>query len=212
MRIFIAAAFIAATAFVPAMAATRTVKLPTVTVTYKPSLPPAEFDKPYEGKLRIWRVNSEQAIRDVCPTLDWSKSAATIACAIGPKNNPKPFCEVYIVNDQILKRYQTNVWLSLKHELGHCNGWPGDHPKATKVSSITRPEVKLPEETQWLRASPPVLCLTPEGKEESCTARTVSISQIVTNDPWAKPPVLKTIPVPTGTFPDALKNYRPTWN
>ena len=85
-------------------------------------LPPVEFDHPYAGKLTVLKEDHYALIRHVCSdtpnaiacsyrTYD-SVSGETLSCLImlGPKAH----------DDE----------RALRHEIGHCNGWPGDHPGA----------------------------------------------------------------------------------
>ena len=86
------------------------------------ALPPTEFDRPYAGKLTVLKEDHYAFIRHVCRdtpnalacsyrTYD-SVSGETLSCLImlGPVAH----------NDEQV----------LRHEMGHCNGWPGDHPGA----------------------------------------------------------------------------------
>jgi hypothetical protein len=86
------------------------------------ALPPAEFDHEYKGKLTILKEDNYVFLQYVCKdvpnaiacsyrTYD-SVSGATLSCLImlGPAAHE---------NAEVLR-----------HELGHCNGWPGDHPGA----------------------------------------------------------------------------------
>jgi hypothetical protein len=77
--------------------------------------PPPEFDNPYDGDLTIQRLSWEE-IRKNCPP-------GTHACAyVWPKA-----CIVMIPEDDFLKRRGRQFEEILRHEIGHCNGWPGDH-------------------------------------------------------------------------------------
>ena len=86
------------------------------------ALPPAEYDRAYAGKLTVLKEDNYVFIRHVCAdtpnpiacsfrTYD-SASGETISCLImlGP-----------------------DTWSderAMRHEMAHCNGWPGDHPGA----------------------------------------------------------------------------------
>jgi hypothetical protein len=39
-------------------------------------------------------------------------------------------CHVYIAEDEILKAAGLTYEIAYRHEIGHCNGWPADHPGA----------------------------------------------------------------------------------
>jgi hypothetical protein len=85
-------------------------------------LPPVEFDHAYTGQVIVTKWNDYSLIRFICKdtpnpiacsfrTYD-SASGETISCLImlGP-----------------------DTWSderAMRHEMAHCNGWPGDHPGA----------------------------------------------------------------------------------
>jgi hypothetical protein len=86
------------------------------------ALPPPEYDHPYTGKLTVLKEPNYAFIRYVCAdtpnpvacsfrTYD-TASGETLSCLIllGPKT----------WDDE----------RALRHEMGHCNGWSGDHPGA----------------------------------------------------------------------------------
>lgn len=76
--------------------------------------PPLRFDHPYAGEVVIRRV-SIQEVRSSCFGGDaW-------ACAIPGIGA----CSVYIY-DRLGKKRTTRI---IRHETGHCNGWPWNHPK-----------------------------------------------------------------------------------
>jgi hypothetical protein len=41
--------------------------------------------------------------------------------------------EIIILDDASLARLGWNSDIIIRHELGHCNGWPADHPGAETV-------------------------------------------------------------------------------
>lgn len=147
-------------------------------------LPPAEFDVPYKGELRIWEVRSTKDMELYCPK---ALVAATNRAVDRPEKEKwqstgyactKPLpskarCEIYLV-----KGGPAHPTVTLRHELGHCNGWDANHAGGRKVWSDVPVKVpELPASTQHLRAYPPLVCLTPDGKEESCTDRAKPLAQ-----------------------------------
>src|SRR5215467_9140232 len=87
-----------------AHAGTRTIKLPTVTVTsYSTSLPPAEYDVPYTGELIIWVVQSKRDLRETyCAwTAAHQENWAGTACTSLSKSKQK--CIIFIGTDAVLK-------------------------------------------------------------------------------------------------------------
>jgi hypothetical protein len=95
--------------------------------TRHPILPPVEYDKPYDGDLTIKMVPTFEALRIACNVYN----PAMLACAI---HNAKS-CVIYLVEDEVMRQRGWNTGLLLRHEIGHCNGWPGDHPGQRAVPS-----------------------------------------------------------------------------
>lgn len=75
------------------------------------NLPPKRFDHPYKGKLKVTYLG-KTAMRFVC--------GGAIACAYGGGRS----CHIY------LPKFKTPdpLWMIRRHEIGHCNGWPANHP------------------------------------------------------------------------------------
>jgi len=99
-----------------------------------PFLPPPQYDHPYAGELIINRVGPEVGVALSCPTANFVTGRA-IACnlrTIGP--GPKERCEIFIAADSVIASVGLTFDLVLRHEIGHCNGWPGDHPYARYIS------------------------------------------------------------------------------
>ena len=96
-------------------------------------LPPAEFDIPYTGKLTIWRTKSEQALRAILTPdqATWSGLAAAAHNRKAP-GTPATVCDIYVVEDAVLKARGHSLAFLLRHELGHCNGWAG-HDGGKKI-------------------------------------------------------------------------------
>jgi len=88
--------------------------------TRYPILPPPEYDRPYNGDLTIRIVPTFEALRAACNVYN----PKMLACA---RHNAKS-CIIYLVEDEVMRERGWNTGLLLRHEIGHCNGWPGDHP------------------------------------------------------------------------------------
>lgn len=77
--------------------------------------PPAQYDHAYKGKLLVLPVDRTSLAR-VCH--DWAASA----CAYVGRGK----CTVFIgASAQGTWRWN----MLLQHEIGHCNGWPANHPR-----------------------------------------------------------------------------------
>jgi hypothetical protein len=88
-------------------------------------LPPAEYDHPYTGRsLEIQRTTPAEIVIQ-CPATARS-SVGALACAFPLTDS----CTVVMVDDDLLRKAGFTPELVLRHELGHCNGWSGDHEGA----------------------------------------------------------------------------------
>lgn len=84
-------------------------------------LPPVEFDRPYTGKLTVETVATREELKPICGSVF---TQFTLACAFRRPDS----CRIVIVEESIIKAYRWTRELVMRHEIGHCNGWPGDHP------------------------------------------------------------------------------------
>jgi hypothetical protein len=115
--------------------------------------PPPEFDKPFDGELIIERLSREE-IQKVCPP-------GMLACAWTTPNNKDVPCIVMIPDDDFLKKRGGMQYEEiLRHEIGHCNGWPADHGGAYLKSNP--PE----QPTQPTHNFPPKMILMPKPKQQ----------------------------------------------
>jgi hypothetical protein len=112
-------------------------------------LPPPEYDIPYSGRLTITRLASQDEVRAACPAAKWPANVA-LACNLRWGTTR---CDVYIVADNVLNGYGIDYDSTLRHELAHCNGWPGDHPGARSVQ-LPQP---LPQPRTLITPVPPLL-------------------------------------------------------
>jgi hypothetical protein len=86
-------------------------------------MPPLQFDHVYQGKLTVKRVDPDQ-MRLACPK---PKPGNTM---LGCAHVGQGACEIIILDDASLADLGFNSDIILRHESGHCNGWPADHPNA----------------------------------------------------------------------------------
>jgi len=102
-----------------------------ITVTrYYNFLPPVEFDKPYTGTLWIRTLANEQEIENVC------KGSSKTACAATwtkPSGERLDECYIFMLPERQIR----SVAFTLRHELGHCNGWPQDHSGKRQEALLT---------------------------------------------------------------------------
>jgi len=100
-------------------------------------VPPLEYDYPFPGELKIARLASEAEVRVACYGADFSSGHA-LACNV---RWGKHRCDVYIAADKVLATVGLSYEVTLRHEQGHCNGWPGHHHGARYA---TDPPAQMP--------------------------------------------------------------------
>lgn len=94
------------------------------------NMPPKEFDHPYAGKVVEHMVAYGKANKK-CDAVaarrgETRSGFATYGCAFTAVRGK---CEIVVSYDP---SGQDRKMLSntRRHEIGHCNGWPSDHPNA----------------------------------------------------------------------------------
>jgi hypothetical protein len=85
-------------------------------------LPPLEYDHPYTGKLHIIRADKNLLLKKCSAPL--GLGADQLACADPSENE----CVIFLASNDILEITGWSEEILLRHEIGHCNGWPGNHP------------------------------------------------------------------------------------
>src|SRR5262245_14526256 len=87
-------------------------------------VPPLVYDYPYPGTLIIYR-GDKATMERVCPQV--KKLPVPLGCNY--RRSAENQCAIYIANDELLATtgYGWTYDIILRHEVGHCNGWPGDH-------------------------------------------------------------------------------------
>jgi len=83
-------------------------------------MPPLELDHPFDGVLREFRSDAAHMER-VCP-----HTSKALGCARLFRGD----CSIWIANDDILEAAGWPYEVVRRHEVGHCNGFPGDHAGA----------------------------------------------------------------------------------
>jgi hypothetical protein len=77
-------------------------------------LPPAEFDHPYPGKVKIEFVKSLEEVKAAC-----GGRPNVSACQHGDR----PGCEITMLDHDVARALGRDPDKALRHEVGHCNGW-----------------------------------------------------------------------------------------
>jgi hypothetical protein len=89
-------------------------------------LPPVEFDHAYTGKLEVIVVRDEASMRFFC------KNDEKTACTY-PHGAT---CTIYMRDDAYLRDAGWSPAIVRRHEIGHCNGWPKEHPGARRLPPL----------------------------------------------------------------------------
>lgn len=89
--------------------------------------PPARFDHAYPGKLTVIRLPQKQVVAACAKLFAQYKVAATSSlvqrgCSAVTSATS---CTVVLIDKPFALATPKAV---LRHELGHCNGWPASHP------------------------------------------------------------------------------------
>jgi len=92
-------------------------------------LPPAEYDKPYTGKLKTIRGDAF-VMKVLCP-----KTSQPITLGCSWMGNGE--CVVVVADDGLIYDSGWSPMVIWRHERGHCIGWPVDHRGARPVTSET---------------------------------------------------------------------------
>jgi hypothetical protein len=86
-------------------------------------LPPVEFDRPSTVPVLVIDIDSEAELRERCGWTDRETSSIMVGCAMRFKES----CRIYLGPPQTEHTGVTRN-IVLRHETGHCSGWPADHP------------------------------------------------------------------------------------
>lgn len=82
--------------------------------------PPERYDFPYKGKLEVLRVGEAEANR-ICRAKEVSRTGRVGGCALYYSQTK---CIIVLNVESTMS--QASI---LRHEMGHCNGWPFHHPR-----------------------------------------------------------------------------------
>ena len=90
-------------------------------------IPPAEYDKPFVGKVEEFIVNDLDDLETAC-------RQKMIGCA---RRWSASLCVIYLASDDLIRKHglpgQTIETLR-RHEIAHCNGW--NHPPVPDLPKI----------------------------------------------------------------------------
>jgi hypothetical protein len=95
-------------------------------------LPPEMYDRPYEGGLIFRRGADEAEMTILCP-----KTPAFGYPRLGCSYRWQGTCVVAMATDAMIRAAGHSPMIVLRHELGHCNGWPSTHEGARSLAEAT---------------------------------------------------------------------------
>jgi hypothetical protein len=110
-------------------------------------LPPVEYDRYYEGDLTIKMVESVEELRDACGM----KAPQMLACSM----HTATACLIIMVPDYVMRKAGWTTGVLLRHEIGHCNGWAGNHPGQRAITLPTTHWVPVHERPIAKNVVPP---------------------------------------------------------
>jgi hypothetical protein len=85
-------------------------------------VPPAEYDKPFVGKLEEFIAKDQEELASFC----WGLSALGCARHWPASESGPPLCDIYLAPDELIRRRGLTTEIVRRHEIAHCNGW--NHP------------------------------------------------------------------------------------
>ena len=142
-------------------------------------VPPKEYDRPYTGigigKLEVVYASSQDEVRRLCPGSAFP-AAGAYGCAHSEHNGYTGGCRIIVAPEADLKRVGLWTALVIRHETGHCNGWPGDHRGALPI------EDWAPEDNAYTpTAPPPVLNAASHFDKFALGAVTKTVAEVAGN-------------------------------
>lgn len=81
--------------------------------------PPARFDRPYSGKLRVYKLTQKQVAIACKKLIGWATPKMH-----GCSQHSDTECVVITIDKMFALATPKAV---LRHEIGHCNGWSASH-------------------------------------------------------------------------------------
>jgi hypothetical protein len=90
--------------------------------TFVVPLPPKQYDHTYKGNLKVSRMELDR-VHSACGGVLGDPKIYACAKTTDGGNS----CVVILpkMGGEITKYVMGRLW---RHEIGHCNGWAGDHP------------------------------------------------------------------------------------
>jgi hypothetical protein len=98
-------------------------------------MPPKEYDRPPTKTVEVVRLRTQEEVRAACAPLPF---AYAFACS---RHYPTK-CTIIMLDDSAITATGMLPDVVWRHEIGHCNGWPPDHPNARTIDEEARAKAK----------------------------------------------------------------------
>jgi len=108
--------------------------LATVSHAQRGLLPPEEFDHPYDGRIVIQMARDQAEVRELCKGMVFHGPA--LGCARGRRDFK--ICYIAKVSDDEIRAAGYDPEHFMRHEIGHCNGWPPSHVGARSIEEAAK--------------------------------------------------------------------------
>ena len=129
-------------------------------------MPPPEFDHAYDGRVDVVTARDRDHVRELCPGAKFGVTLGALACSIRYPAS----CTIVLAPEADIKATGVPLDVIMRHELGHCNGWPGDHKGAlpydewaagrrpVKTVPMTLKPTQPPTTEEWAETMPSRPC------------------------------------------------------
>jgi hypothetical protein len=89
-------------------------------------LPPEAFDRPFDGRIVIQEARDRDEVLRLCPNMTFTMEPLGCSHRIpGIK-----LCTIVKVSDERIRAAGHDPAVFMRHQVGHCNGWPASHKGA----------------------------------------------------------------------------------
>jgi hypothetical protein len=92
------------------------------TQAYSQFLPPEEFDRPFEGRVVIQEAINQDEVRRLCNAVF---TMVPLGCSY--RMPSIKWCAIVKLPDEQIRAEGFDPAIFMRHEIGHCNGWPASH-------------------------------------------------------------------------------------
>jgi hypothetical protein len=98
------------------------------TVLQDHPLPPLEYDHAHQGPVVVFQATDQADMKIKCNRPDILAYVPVFGCSWAA--NAQHPCLIVVADDATITRWGWTRNIVLRHEIGHCNGWPQDHAGA----------------------------------------------------------------------------------